>query len=60
MEPSNSQVAAQITSRYFCAGIDFLNNVVVRTAPILSYMLGWSWERVTYFCKSKGWEFKHL
>jgi hypothetical protein len=50
----------QITSSYFCAGIETEYNIVTETAPILSYMKGWKLNRVTQYCMSKGWKFYSL
>ena len=44
-----------IDSGYFCAGVVIVNNVVVRTAPILKYMVGWTSERVVNYCVKKRW-----
>lgn len=33
------------------------NGVVVRAAPILKYMLGWTAARVVRYCFRKGWQF---
>lgn len=46
----------RITAPRFCAGL-VLNacDVVVRCAPIVRYMRGWTRENVRYYCRYKGW-----
>lgn len=45
-----------ITSRWFCAGVILdESGCVYRCAPILSYMQGWSWERVPRYARSRRW-----
>lgn len=46
----------RITAPHFCAGVIFFEGRVTKTAPILSYMLGWDREKVQTYCKKKGWE----
>lgn len=46
----------QITSPYFCAGIELQDGKVVRQAPILGYMFGWTLDRVKEYCDRKDWE----
>lgn len=40
----------------FCAGVELKGSIVVKTAPILKYMLGWSVERVYSYARNRGWE----
>ena len=42
----------RITSKYFCAGLE----VGGRCAPILSYMRGWTEDRIRKYCERKNWE----
>lgn len=51
---------ARISAPYFCAGLVLENDVVVRAAPILGYMRGWSLERVSHYAKSKRWTLQVL
>lgn len=44
----------QITSRYFCAGIEVAGGRVVKAAPIVKYMIGRSMEWVRAYCFKKG------
>lgn len=44
----------QITSPYFCAGIDFKGSLLVKeAAPIIKYMKGWTLQNVKEYCKKK-------
>lgn len=45
----------RIEAPHFVAGLVVTDDVVVRTAPILKYMLGWSLGRVISYCRQKGW-----
>lgn len=42
----------RIVAPHFVAGIDIEDQ---RLAPIVSYMRGWSIERIVDHCRSKGW-----
>lgn len=44
-----------IDSKYFNTGIEIQNNKVVRTAPIVKYMIGWESNRVQNYCTKKNW-----
>jgi hypothetical protein len=46
---------ARITAPHFCAGFILKDRWVYKTAPILSYMLGWGAEKVKNYCDHKGW-----
>jgi len=50
------KILAAIDAPHFHAGIVFLDDRVVRAAPIVSYMKGWSRDRVRAYCKKKGWK----
>lgn len=46
----------QVHSPYFVAGLDFDKGVVVKAAPILNYMKGWTRTRVELYVSNKrGW-----
>jgi hypothetical protein len=45
----------QITSKWFTAGVVFQNDRVVRAAPIISYMMGWTKERVLRYARIRKW-----
>lgn len=44
-----------IDAPHFCAGVLLNGDVVVRAAPILKYMKGWTWHRVMAYCDKKRW-----
>jgi len=46
----------QITSTYFCCGVVFNNERIIRCAPIVKYMLDWNAERFYDYCIAKHWE----
>lgn len=49
----------RITAPHFCAGVEIdRNSRIIRTAPILSYMKGWTVERVTEYCDHKNWKWE--
>jgi len=48
--------ALQISSDRFIAGVEFERDKVVRAAPIVKYMRGWSRKRVLDYCDKKGWK----
>jgi hypothetical protein len=39
----------------FVAGLEASEGWVVKTAPILKYLMGWSIESVVEYCQRKGW-----
>lgn len=45
----------QIKTKTFVAGIGISLDSVVVAAPIVGYMFGWSYARVSDYCKEKGW-----
>ena len=45
----------RVTAPHFVAGVVLENNTVVRAAPILKYMMGWSWRQVRHYCICKHW-----
>lgn len=50
----------RIDGGFFCAGIEHKDGVVVRTAPILKYMLGWNGRQVADYCRKRGWIWERL
>lgn len=52
----------RIVSDYFVAGLVLDRNylTVIRAAPILSYMMGWSVIKVIQYCDLKNWEYETL
>ena len=49
-----------ISAPHFVAGVVLDGNVVVRCAPILRYMLGWTRARVEGYCRRKHWAFRWM
>ena len=50
----------RITSSYFCAGLVMAEGCVIRAAPILRYMHGWTRESVQSYCRMKDWKCEWL
>lgn len=46
----------RIVAPHFVAGIVIEDGKVVRAAPIVRYMLGWSEDRVREYVNRKGWK----
>ena len=45
----------QIRAPHFTAGLEAINGIVTKVAPILMYMKGWTPEKVLSYCRSKKW-----
>lgn len=45
----------RITAPHFVAGVVVEDDKVVRTAPIVGYMLGWTADEVRRYVHRKGW-----
>lgn len=45
----------RIEAPHFVAGVIIKDGLVVRAAPIVKYMRGWTTTRVTSYAASKGW-----
>src|SRR3546814_6949836 len=50
----------RIEAPYFVAGVETENGVVIRAAPILSYMRGWEADRVLSYAVRKDWAANQL
>jgi hypothetical protein len=49
-------VLIQITAPHFCAGVVVAPNGVGRSAaPILRYMVGWTFPQIVQYCTKKRW-----
>lgn len=46
----------RILAPHFVAAVIVDNDVVVRVAPIVKYMLGWSADEVREYARLKGWK----
>lgn len=44
----------------FVAGVAIENDVVMRTAPIVNYMMGWKAERVRSYARHRGWQIEEF
>lgn len=49
----------RIVAPHFVAGLE-ADTMVRRTAPIISYMTGWTGRQVADYCKQKGWTWQRL
>ena len=50
----------RISARHFVAGFEVEEGLVVFSAPILKYMVGWSVVRVVEYCKTKYCELEKV
>ena len=50
------EILYRIESNYFTCGIIIENNLVIRTAPIVNYMLNWNLFKVLLYCKKKNFK----
>lgn len=53
----------RIVARHFVAGLESggeNDNDIVRTAPIIKYMVGWRVSRAFLYCGQKGWEMEEV
>jgi hypothetical protein len=57
---TQADVLIRIEAPHFVAGIEARDGRVVRTAPILAYMLGWDGARVAQYAKRRGWTWQRL
>ena len=46
----------QIKAPHFTAGLELKGNTITGAAPIIKYMVGWSYFSVRRYCNKKGWE----
>lgn len=47
-----------VTAPHFVAGVCLRDDVAVRAAPILKYMIGWSFARIEQYVARKGWKWQ--
>lgn len=45
-----------IDAGFFCVAVVFSHRNVSRTAPIVSYMIGWNATRVRQYARHRGWK----
>lgn len=48
----------RIRAPYFVAGFEAKNNTIIRTAPIIKYMKGWTVKRALDYISRRGWKVK--
>jgi len=48
-------IGFRVTASHFVAGGEIRRGKVVRAAPIIRYMRGWSGREVKAYCDKKGW-----
>lgn len=50
----------RLTSKWFCAGVVLQKDRVIRCAPILSYMQGWTRKRVLDYANGRFWKAEEI
>jgi hypothetical protein len=50
----------QITSNYFCAGLVSTHGRITLAAPIIKYMKGWPFRKVSGYCDKKHWQLNRV
>jgi hypothetical protein len=50
----------RIEAPHFVAGIEIVGRLVKDSAPIVSYMRGWTTRRVIDYCRRKRWRLQHV
>lgn len=55
-----NNIGFYIDAPHFFAGGDIERGRVVRVAPIIAYMCGWSARQVKDYCDKKGWKVARL
>lgn len=55
LELIEPEVLVHVDAPHFSAGVILHGDRVVRAAPILKWSMGWSRERLSAYCKRKGW-----
>ncbi len=54
------EVLIAINAPHFYAGIVARDGLVIESAPIVKYMIGWSGRRVADYCASKRWKWERV
>lgn len=49
-----------INAPHFYAGLIHESGRVVRAAPIIRYMVGWTGQQVADYCRRKGWKWERV
>lgn len=56
-EKEDRLILCQIVAPHFVAGFEGAARTgVVRAAPIIRFMLGWTGRQVASYCRRKGWK----
>ena len=55
----NMERLVQISSSYFVAGVVFKNNIAIKAAPIIKWMIGKDITYIKMHCLSKHWKLKN-
>lgn len=50
----------RIEAPHYVAGALVENDVVIKAAPIIKYMKGWSTSKVIWYCNKKHWSVAQL
>lgn len=59
--PSERKRLIRLTAPYFCCGAEVSrNDTITKAAPIISYMVGWSLDKVRSYCQRKQWTLEEL
>ena len=56
----HKDIPLRISAPHFVVGVVHDGRNIIRTAPIVSYMLGWRIEQVLDYCKKKHWNAEAL
>lgn len=50
----------RIVAPHFCAGLDLDGSRATNAAPIISYMRGWTADKIASYCERKGWQWSYI
>ncbi len=50
------ETLVRVTAPRFVAGLVLHDDVVIKTAPIARYMVGWSLDKLRKHCERKKWQ----
>jgi hypothetical protein len=59
-DPTSSAILFRIVAPNFSAGGQLVDAKVAFTAPVLSYMRGWTARQVKDYCDKKGWKVERV
>jgi hypothetical protein len=52
----NDESLLAIDAPHFYCGVILCNDRVIRAAPIVRYMRGWTADRLRRYCQRRGWQ----